>query len=64
LMCAAPLCGFLVHTQPEFGGFCCRKCHWIYKSGSNPKKKHGQCCEENVAPPDAVKSQPIPPTEQ
>mmetsp|Transcript_71344 Transcript_71344/g.123816 ORF Transcript_71344/g.123816 Transcript_71344/m.123816 type:complete len:158 (-) Transcript_71344:22-495(-) len=22
-------CGFMVHSDPEFGGFCCRACAWL-----------------------------------
>ena len=28
LLCASPSCSFLVHTSPESGGFCPRKCSW------------------------------------
>jgi hypothetical protein len=61
LMCAAPNCGFLVHTDPLFGGFCCRKCHWRLDSGSKCKKKHGELCQQKQAPCDAIRSEPIAP---
>ena len=28
LICANRLCSFLVHTNPAFGGYCCKVCHW------------------------------------
>ena len=27
-LCANRRCSFLVHTNPAFGGYCCRVCHW------------------------------------
>ncbi len=30
LLCANSCCSFLVHTNPAFGGYCCRICHWAF----------------------------------
>jgi len=61
LMCAAPNCYFLVHSDPAFGGYCCRKCHWRFDNQSKSKKKHGELCEQRAAPANAVKAEAIPP---
>ena len=53
--CAAPGCRFRVHSQPEYGSWCCRKCDWWHnwhreasKHAPN-KKKHGPRCEGILA---------------
>lgn len=61
LICAVPNCTYLVHSDPTFGGFCCRKCHWRDSNASKCKKKHGELCQKLEAPPDAIKAEPIPP---
>jgi len=61
LYCAGANCQFLVHSDPEFGGYCCRKCHWRTAVGSRTKNKHGQLCERVVAPEDSQPAPPIPP---
>lgn len=50
LLCANPGCSFLIHPEPDFGGFCCKKCHWCFVTGSKTKKKHGQQCKRVEAP--------------
>jgi len=45
LRCATPGCGYLVHSDRSFGGFCCISC-----SEGGP---HGPRCERNYAPLDA-----------
>jgi len=52
--CHASSCPYLVHSDEEFGSFCCRKCHWRFVTHSVCKKsKHGQFCEGRWAPPSA-----------
>lgn len=60
LMCANPKCWYLVHTNPGFGGYCCKKCHW--KQDTNSKsKKHGAQCQCVDAPEGAPRAPPVPP---
>lgn len=47
--CANPDCWFLVHPEPVFGGYCCRRCHWRHATGSKTTKLHGSCCTQQVA---------------
>lgn len=61
LLCASPNCWFQVHSNPEFGGFCCRKCHWCFETGSKSKKKHGGRCERREPPSGAPRSSPLIP---
>ena len=50
MRCHTPTCVFRVHMQAEFGGFCCRKCHWRWVNRSTCKVKHGAHCEMVYAP--------------
>ena len=34
----------------HFGGYCCKKCHWRWKSSSRCKKAHGDKCQHREAP--------------
>jgi hypothetical protein len=46
--CANQDCAFLVHSEPEFGDFCCQRCH---KSKENGEPiDHGFRCERRTAP--------------
>ena len=54
MRCHTPTCGFLVHSDPQFGGYCCMKCHWRWKHMSICKRKHGEYCEKVVAPHSAL----------
>jgi len=54
MRCHTPTCGFLVHSDPQFGGYCCMKCHWRWKHMSTCKGKHGEYCEKVVAPHSAL----------
>mmetsp|Transcript_18380 Transcript_18380/g.55919 ORF Transcript_18380/g.55919 Transcript_18380/m.55919 type:complete len:531 (-) Transcript_18380:216-1808(-) len=58
--CANPSCFFRVHSDPAFGGFCCKKCHWRFASGSKCKKKHGDMCQQRTAA-NANRAPPVPP---
>ena len=60
LRCANPRCWYLVHTSPSFGGYCCKKCHWLQESGSR-SKKHGVQCQCVDAPEGAPRAPPVPP---
>merc|ERR1712137_213420 len=62
LRCARPSCWFLIHPDPSFGGFCCKKCHYRHVSGTKGKKKHGARCAQREAPPDTPRAEPAPPT--
>ena len=42
-LCAHTLCTFLVHTNSDFGGYCCRVCHWA--SAHRRVSLHGTQCE-------------------
>jgi len=44
LMCANPTCGFLVHSRPELGGYCCIAC------SESDAAEHGPRCQRVVAP--------------
>eukprot|EP00746_Dinoflagellata_sp_MGD_P038400 gnl/MRDRNA2_/MRDRNA2_192393_c0_seq1.p1 gnl/MRDRNA2_/MRDRNA2_192393_c0~~gnl/MRDRNA2_/MRDRNA2_192393_c0_seq1.p1 ORF type:complete len:187 (+),score=28.69 gnl/MRDRNA2_/MRDRNA2_192393_c0_seq1:111-671(+) len=63
LMCANERCWYLVHTQPSYGGYCCKKCHKIdvCGPGSKKSKNHGVNCEQRVAPDGALRAPPVPP---
>ena len=60
LACAHPHCNFYVHSDVEFGGYCCKKCHWVYSTGSK-SKKHGDNCLQLVADELAPKAPHCPP---
>lgn len=56
LMCANTSCHMKVNSDPAFGGYCCRKCHWRFTSGSGCKRKHGAACEQLPARPGALRA--------
>ena len=62
LSCANPNCWLLVHRNPLFGGYCCKKCHWRYKTNAK-SKKHGQQCARAEAPEGAPCACDTPPAE-
>ncbi|CAK0888325.1 unnamed protein product [Prorocentrum cordatum] len=62
LMCANPSCWYLVHPDPSFGGYCCKKCHWHGKAKrSGRAKKHGAQCIKQDAPEGAPRAPPVTP---
>eukprot|EP00931_Biecheleriopsis_adriatica_P053628 TRINITY_DN31436_c0_g1_i1.p1 TRINITY_DN31436_c0_g1~~TRINITY_DN31436_c0_g1_i1.p1 ORF type:complete len:491 (+),score=74.77 TRINITY_DN31436_c0_g1_i1:32-1474(+) len=61
MLCANPRCWFLISSDPTFGTFCCKKCHWVWVSKSSTKKGHGHQCERRAAPEDARRADPVPP---
>jgi len=61
LACANPSCWYLVHEEPGFGGFCCKKCAWCHDTGSRCKKKHGHKCAQREAHPGAARAEPVQP---
>jgi len=61
LMCANPRCWFLVHSLPEFGGFCCKKCHYRFEQNTKGKKKHGEKCQQVEGSENLPRAEPIPP---
>mmetsp|Transcript_64011 Transcript_64011/g.139183 ORF Transcript_64011/g.139183 Transcript_64011/m.139183 type:complete len:610 (+) Transcript_64011:93-1922(+) len=63
LMCANPTCYFLVHEDPAFGNYCCKKCHWRHESSSKGKQKHGGLCAQKEAKPDAKRADAVPPVQ-
>lgn len=60
LMCANPRCWYLVHVNPAFGGYCCKKCHWRQATQSK-SKKHGIKCQQAQAPEGAPRAPEVPP---
>lgn len=63
LQCANPSCWYIVHPDESFGGFCCKKCHWRFESGSTNRRsqKHGERCLHKAAPSGARVAESIPP---
>ena len=59
--CANPTCTFLVHEDPSFGGFCCKRCHWGFVQGSTSGKEHGVKCQQREACQGAPRAVPVPP---
>ena len=50
LMCANPNCAKQIHPDPKFGGYCCKRCHWCFKSNNKSKsrsRKHGRFCNKD-----------------
>lgn len=62
-MCANPKCWCLVHENPIYGGYCCKKCHWRQTSSSKSKKHHGLNCAQREAPEGAPRAPEVPPNE-
>ena len=50
MRCHTASCRFFVHSDVQFGGYCCRKCYWRLKHVSNCKSRHGEYCERREAP--------------
>jgi len=48
--CHTPFCTYLVHSDEQFGSFCCLKCHWRFDTRSGCRRKHGALCEGRSAP--------------
>jgi hypothetical protein len=67
LQCHNPQCSFLVHREVAHGGFCCKRCHWVYMivtgSGDSGRKKHGVKCEHIYVGQNAIRAQNVPPFE-
>ncbi|CAK0848507.1 unnamed protein product, partial [Prorocentrum cordatum] len=64
VLCANPTCRFLVHTDSCFGGYCCRRCHWIHETGhTDHHDRHGCRCQRQPAGPGAPRAAPMPPHE-
>ncbi|CAE8727939.1 unnamed protein product [Polarella glacialis] len=59
LACASPSCTYLVHEEPEFGGYCCRKCHEMHVK--NLPEEHGRICQQAPAPPGTARAEPSAP---
>ena len=51
LMCANPNCAKQIHPDPKFGGYCCKRCHWCFKSFGSRTKKHGRFCNQDEGLP-------------
>lgn len=49
LRCYNPNCEYLIHRDAEYGGFCCRKCHYKLVEGSKRSQAHGHKCERRPA---------------
>lgn len=60
LQCANPECPFLINSDDVHGGYCCKQCHWVYRTGSKIKK-HGVFCERRYAPEGALRSVAVTP---
>jgi len=63
IMCANPTCWYLINSDAKCGGYCCRKCHWVFESDSKTKKKHGPACEKVLAPANAPRAAADAPTD-
>ena len=50
MRCHAPWCPFLINSDPQFGGYCCCKCFFRFKTLHKGKRKHGEYCAGHVAP--------------
>lgn len=62
LMCAHWKCTYMVHSSPEFGGYCCRKCHWKESTQSKSKLTHGDLCEKRERKGFAIRAEGLAPT--
>ena len=60
-MCANHNCSYFVHESASFGGYCCKKCHWIDVSKSKSRNKPGEMCARREAPSTAPRAAPTPP---
>ena len=60
LRCANPACSFLIHKQEQYGGFCCKRCHFSLEVNA-PTPEHGQKCCKILAPAEASRAEPVPP---
>jgi len=50
MRCHTPSCSFLVHSDAQFGGYCCCACFFRFKKTlSKRARKHGELCEGRVA---------------
>lgn len=49
LKCYNPNCEYLIHRDAEYGGFCCRKCHYKLVEGRKKSQAHGHKCERRPA---------------
>ena len=61
LRCGNDTCTCYVHTDPQFGGYCCRRCHWCHIRGSRGTWQHGRFCLRAVAPADMPRAEPTTP---
>jgi len=69
--CANPHCCYLVHDNPEFGGYCCKSCssqHWANRSSWTFAKwwsarlhVHDAFCQKSFAPSHAFTADPVLP---
>ena len=57
--CAHTKCDRLVHPDPSFGGFCCRRCHAACVAGRPPV--HGDFCSNEVAATHLRRASGMPP---
>ena len=60
MACATKGCPYK-KGPPEFGGFCCKRCHVSHVKGE--PHQHGYLCAKDLAPPGLRKSAPTPPPE-
>eukprot|EP00419_Tripos_fusus_P007298 CAMPEP_0172674002 /NCGR_PEP_ID=MMETSP1074-20121228/12494_1 /TAXON_ID=2916 /ORGANISM="Ceratium fusus, Strain PA161109" /LENGTH=189 /DNA_ID=CAMNT_0013491377 /DNA_START=129 /DNA_END=696 /DNA_ORIENTATION=- len=51
LRCANPDCIYKVHEEACMGGFCCKRCHWLFTKQNKKKgaKQHGTKCQRRWA---------------
>lgn len=56
LKCASPGCPYLVHSNADLGGYCCRRCFGIGSLMKVHPQNHSSKCEKVLAPEDACRS--------
>lgn len=57
--CARPGCPYLINADPDFGGFCCRRCHATYVGGV--EVGHGRKCARLHAGKGSRRAEPVTP---
>lgn len=51
MKCFSPNCPYFINEDEQFGGFCCRKCHYRFRyKVTAAKEKHRKFCQKREAP--------------
>jgi len=59
-LCATPTCQYLIHSDPEFGGYCCKRCH-AQHAANLTGHIHGKCCQRRLGDSILERASPDPP---